>query len=260
MHSGVYSLSPPPLSDDARVMAAVLACGPGSFASDTACAWLFALVAAAPAPIDVTNGGGAGTSRAGIRVHRRRLESSDTTARRGIPCCTPTRLVADSAATLQAPQLEQMLLVASSRGWIDQGRLHELANEAGRRGSRRLRTVLGLDVVTIRSPVEIAFRRVCRSIGESPRVNEPIQVAGRRFEADFHWPELRLVVETDGYAFHGSRSRANADRDRDQILAMAGWVVHRFTRDQIVNATDEVARRLWRLLEARRDSLAAIHR
>jgi hypothetical protein len=261
VHSGVYSISPPPLSDEARVMAAVLACGPDSFACDIACAWLFALARAAPTLIDVTNRDGAGRSRPGIRVHRRRLGPRDTTSRRGIPCCTPTRLVADSAATLPVPRLEQMLLEASSRGWIDVGRLHELAGEPGRRGSRRLRTVLGLEVVTIRSPVEIAFRRICRSIGsDPPRVNEVIRVAERRFEADFHWPDLRLVVEVDGYAFHGARSRANADRDRDQVLAMAGWVVHRFTRDQIVGARREVARRLQRLLQARRDSLAAIHR
>jgi hypothetical protein len=187
VHSGVYSLSPPPLSDDARVMAAVLACGPDSFASDVACAWLFALVPAAPTTIDVTNRNGAGRSRPGIRVHRRQLGPRDTTVRRGIPCCTPTRLVADSAATVPAPQLEQMLLVASSRGWIDVERIHELASEPGRRGSPCLRAVLGVEVATVRSPAEIAFLRICRSVDcELPRVNEVIRVAGRRFEVDFH--------------------------------------------------------------------------
>jgi very-short-patch-repair endonuclease len=261
VHSGVHSLSPPPLSDDARVMAAVLACGPGSVASDIACAWLFTLVPAAPTVIDVTNPRGAGRSRAGIRVHRRQLGPHDATTRRGIPCCTPTRLIADAAATLPVLQLEKMLLDASSRGWIDARRLHELASEPGRRGSRRLQAVLGIEIPKIRSSAEIAFLRICRSIDfEAPRVNEAIRVAGRRFEVDFHWPGLQLVVEIDGYAFHGARSRANADRDREQVLAMAGWFVHRFTRDQIVGARDEVAERLLRLLVTRQRSLAAIHR
>lgn len=63
-------------------------------------------------------------------------------------------------------------------------------------------------------------------------------------EVDFNWPELKLVVEVDGYRFHGGRDRANADRDREHRHLAAGWLVARFTRDQVAADPQRCARRL----------------
>ena len=41
-----------------------------------------------------------------------------------------------------------------------------------------------------------------------------------------------MVVEADSQRFHGDWERARADRERDQLLALAGWRCHRFTRDR----------------------------
>lgn len=259
VHSGVYSLSPPPLAGDARLMAAVLACGPGTAASDLASAWLFDLVEGLPEIVDLTNRSGRGRGRFGIRVHRRAVDRTDLTRRRDIPTHTATRTIVDLATVLQAERLEEVLLLASSRRLIDEGRLRRLAGAP--RSPLALRAVLGAEIPFVRSPVEVAFRRICDRAGlETPLVNRPIEVAGQTFEVDFHWPRLRLVVEVDGYAFHGGRSRANADRDRDQVLAMHGWAVHRFTRDQIVSDPTEVGRRMLLLYRRRERLVAEIHR
>ena len=69
-------------------------------------------------------------------------------------------------------------------------------------------------------------------------------VEGGSLEVDLCWPDLRLIVEVDGYRFHGGRERANSDRDREQRLAIAGWQVVRFTRDQIAADPAKCARRL----------------
>lgn len=226
-----------------------------------ASAWAFDLAPNLPDRIDVVNAGGRGRSRSGIRVHRWSIESFDLTLHRRIRCCTPTRTIADLSSVLDERRLEEILMKASSRGLLREPRLRELAEEPGRRGALRLRRLLGLEVSRMRSGVELDLRRICGSIGiEPPMVNGLITAGGRSFEVDFHWPDVRLIIEVDGYAFHGGRSRANADRDRDQVLALAGWVVHRFTRDQIVDDPGKVGRRIRALLLARRRSLAAMHR
>jgi very-short-patch-repair endonuclease len=71
------------------------------------------------------------------------------------------------------------------------------------------------------------------------------------FRVDFHWPELGLVVETDGLRYHRTPAQQAKDRLRDQAHAAAGLVSLRFTRAQVrfepdyVQATlAAVARRL----------------
>jgi very-short-patch-repair endonuclease len=53
------------------------------------------------------------------------------------------------------------------------------------------------------------------------------------FEVDFFWPDLGLVVETDGARYHRTPSRQTRDRERDQAHTVAGLTQLRFTEDQI---------------------------
>ncbi len=57
---------------------------------------------------------------------------------------------------------------------------------------------------------------------------------------DFAWPEQRLVVETDGFAFHADRRSYRADRRRGNALVLAGWGVLRFSWEDVVEHPDEV--------------------
>jgi very-short-patch-repair endonuclease len=52
---------------------------------------------------------------------------------------------------------------------------------------------------------------------------------------DCVWREARLIVELDGERYHGSRSRRQADRERDNRLMAAGWRVIRITWDDLKN-------------------------
>jgi very-short-patch-repair endonuclease len=65
-----------------------------------------------------------------------------------------------------------------------------------------------------------------------PLQNHPIAVPGepRPLVVDFAWPDARLVVELDSQRFHGDWASAVRDRERDQLLALAGWESHRFVR------------------------------
>jgi very-short-patch-repair endonuclease len=72
-------------------------------------------------------------------------------------------------------------------------------------------------------------------------------------EVDFHWPEHRLIVETDGWRFHRTRRAFEADRARDAHLHAAGWVVLRFTWRQVLRETLLVTVQIAQTLALRRD-------
>ena len=109
---------------------------------------------------------------------------------------------------------------------------------------------LGLSLVAespreLRSKNERRMFGICREYGiPLPLTNRKIETAGRTFIADFLWPERRLIVEADSWRWHGGRRANESDKDRDQLLAIAGYLVVHFTRDQIKHARAETGRRL----------------
>ncbi len=62
-----------------------------------------------------------------------------------------------------------------------------------------------------------------------PLVNR--DVAG--YTVDFVWPGSRLVVEVDGYRYHGHRAAFERDRRKDMALLAAGYRVIRVTWRQL---------------------------
>ena len=53
------------------------------------------------------------------------------------------------------------------------------------------------------------------------------------FKVDFYWPDLGLVVETDGLRYHRTPAAQARDRLRDQAHAAAGITPLRFTHAQV---------------------------
>lgn len=86
-----------------------------------------------------------------------------------------------------------------------------------------------------------------------PLLNHPIAVKGRAkpLVVDLFWPKIRLVVELDSQRFHGDWERAEIDRDRDQLLGIAGHSCHRFVRRVVKDDPVGTAVRLSLLYEAR---------
>ncbi len=247
LHPTVYALHPPPYSRQQQWLAAVYAAGPESLLSDLCAACHLGIWdSAPPLTAQVTNATGRGRSLKGITVHRRVVERRDVLIVGGIPCTSATRTVVDCAASLSEDALEDLLLAADAKGSLNRRRLDELvAERAGRAGIARLRRLITDDPVESRSRNERRMFRICRRFGVPlPIVNHPVEAGGRKFLADFCWPALRLIVEADSWRWHGGRRATEQDRDRDQHLAMAGWRVVHFTRDQIKHQPEQTGRRL----------------
>jgi very-short-patch-repair endonuclease len=90
-----------------------------------------------------------------------------------------------------------------------------------------------LDPFTFRlsdSDLEILFRPIAAAAGLPPPLSkEPVS----GFEVDFFWPDLGLVVETDGLRYHRTPSAQARDRLRDQTHTAAGRTTLRFTHYQV---------------------------
>jgi very-short-patch-repair endonuclease len=60
------------------------------------------------------------------------------------------------------------------------------------------------------------------------------------YRVDFHWPELGLVVETDGLRYHRTPTQQARDRRRDQAHTAAGLTPLRFTHHQVAHEAQSV--------------------
>lgn len=236
LYRGVYSVGHSRVTWMGRYMGAVLACGERAVASHRVAARLHGLRQSA-GRMDVTVPGRR-VRIPGIDAHQTRtLHPDDVTAVERIPCTSLARTLVDEAETESERGLERMIGRAEELRIFDLGDLRRaLARANGRRGACKLTKVVGVEPAITRRELEERFYAICALAGlPRPRVNLPIVLddGGPHVVADFAWPELRLIVETDGWASHGTRRAFVHDRRRDRRLALAGWRVLRFTWGEI---------------------------
>jgi very-short-patch-repair endonuclease len=68
---------------------------------------------------------------------------------------------------------------------------------------------------------------------------------------DFAFPESRVVVEVDGWAFHSDPEVFATDRKRQNAIALLGWQVLRFTWLDLTEYPDRVLTVLRSAISAR---------
>src|SRR5262249_61192617 len=70
-------------------------------------------------------------------------------------------------------------------------------------------------------------------------------------EVDVLFPQQRVIVELDGYAFHSAPQPFEGDRERDAAMLAIDHVTVRITWDRFTNAAEKEATRLKGILAAR---------
>jgi hypothetical protein len=95
------------------------------------------------------------------------------------------------------------------------------------------------------TPVEVSVPST------APRRPEGVSV---RFKLDFYWPDVGLMVETDGLRYHRTSAQQNRDRLRDQTLTAAGLTILRFSHAQVTHNPDRVLATLAAVARRLRDS------
>jgi very-short-patch-repair endonuclease len=228
LHRGVYALGHRELKREGHWLAAVLSCGPGAVLSHVDAAALWNIRPSASALVHVTVPSRAGRQRRrGVRVHRSgRLGADQVTVHHGIPVTTLARTLLDLADVAGRETLKRAIDEAEYQRLLDMTALIAVVEgNPGRRGAKLLRAAQGPAEMT-KSQLERRFLALVDRHGlPRPQVNSRIE----GYEVDFAWPAAKLIVETDGFAAHGTRRAFENDRLRDRRLGRAGYRTVRLT-------------------------------
>jgi very-short-patch-repair endonuclease len=241
---GVYAVGRPQITREGRWMAAVLSCGPDAVLSHLSAAVHYGMLRREGPKIEVSIRSRSHRKRPGITVHRRnQLSVGKVTKQRGIPVTTPATTIIDLAPRLSRDRLEAAINEADVLGLIDPERLRRATDEhTGMPGAAVLRTLLDRRTFRLtRSKLERLFLPIAAAAGLPVPLTRQI-VNG--YEVDFYWPELRLVVETDGLTYHRTPAQQKKDHLRDQAHFRAGLLAIRFSHDQIAHDPADVERTL----------------
>lgn len=254
VHHGVYAVGHGSLTTDARLIAAVIACGEGAMLSHRSAAARLGILDTQPHRVDVIATRCGRGPRDGIVIHRpRRLPTNERWMRAGIPLTNGSRTLIDLASVLAKRELEEAVHAADRRRILDIARIDLLVRRSpGRRGSRNLLAVLA----TYRPLPRTRSWLQDRFLLESDRAGIPrpaVDVVVEGMEVDCYWPDERLIVELDSYGFHGDPDSFENDRRRDVALRLAGYTVLRFTHRRVTSEpTAVVAEASAALASARR--------
>jgi predicted transcriptional regulator of viral defense system len=247
IHRRVYAVGHDRLCREARCLAAVLACGDGAVLSYRSAAAWWGLLQTDQALVDVTSPHGRHPI-AGVRRHQARsLAAHDTTIHDGVPITSVARTLLDLAATVRSDRLERALTQAERLQLYDHRAIADvLSRSNGHRGRTALTRATAAEPKPTRSELEARFLELVRRAGlPEPQTNLPLVALDHPgTEVDFYWPTHRLVVETDGWTDHGTRTAFKRDRRKDAALVACGYRIVRFTYDDVTDDGATVVRRL----------------
>jgi very-short-patch-repair endonuclease len=246
LHPGVYSVSPRLVPRLGHWMGAVVASGPDAVLSHHSAAALWGLRSYTDRAVDVTVARKS-TSSKRIRRHHLAIPADEITVQEEIPVTSVPRTIFDLAATEPLDVVKKLLREMEFRELWDSLSLRDLVERyPGRRGIRKVTAALdGLKDEPVgeqKNPLEERFAPFLRRHRlPLPRFNDPITVGGKIYEVDCHWPDLRRIVELDGWQGHKGRSAFREDKARDRKLTVAGYSVTRLTWNQLDDEAEAIA-------------------
>jgi very-short-patch-repair endonuclease len=257
---GVYAVGRPTLTLNGRRMAAILGCGgdvdqaggvhlaplrclpPAVVLSHDSAAALLTIGSGPTSRFEVSTVLASRSRLPGVTVHRRSgLHDGWYGFYEGIPVTSPVQTLIDLATRHDRPAAERATNEADKLGLVRTNDLRKaLDDHSGEPGVARLRFILDRRTFRYtRSELERAFLPLARQAG-LPLPRTSVYVTGH--EVDFHFPDLGLVVETDGLTYHRTPAQQANDRERDQDHSAAGLTPLRFTHAQIKFEPDHVVR------------------
>jgi hypothetical protein len=185
-----------------------------------------------------------------LRRHRRlwvvrsSLPPDDVTRLGDLPVTTPLRTAFDVARLLPRAEAVEAVDALLGQRMVQLPKLIEYAaDRPGWLGSPRLREVLALAEPLTESPMESRLRLLIVDAGLPRPVaqHEVFNARGRLIgRVDLAYPEWRIAIEYEG-DHHRERDRFRQDVHRLNALRAAGWLVLRFTADDVLRHPERTA-------------------
>jgi very-short-patch-repair endonuclease len=232
LHRGVYAtIAPELLSEDALLLSALFAAGPGAFLSHGTAAWRWQIIPAPPTTVELgVRHRRAPTPR--VTLHRHGLlRPSDIAYNGRFRTTSVTRTLLDLAVRYEQPALLKALAEAEFQHDLRPDDITRTLRR-GHPGSANLRTALDLHAPghgQAKSRLERRFRALLIRHGvELPERNQPLGP----YIVDCLWRDRRVVVELDGRQ-HARPRQADSDDDRDLWLRRHRYVPRRYGTKQV---------------------------
>jgi very-short-patch-repair endonuclease len=209
--------------------ALVTAARVGGVASHGSAALLHGFGSWRPDPtLDVTVAAGSHSPQPGVRIHRARLCPAEIDPFR--PLTATLRTVLDCARIMPLPEALVVMDAALHGGMVRRGPLQTAADAARGHGAAALRRAVRFADELAASPLESVLRLILTIL--DCELRSQVRIPGVVAPVDFvldGW----LVVEADGFEFHSDRQAYRQDRGRLNALAAHGYVLLRFTWEDV---------------------------
>jgi predicted transcriptional regulator of viral defense system len=232
VHRGVYSVGHPPLTWQARYVAAVKACGEGALLCGRAAAYLLGIFKSPiPPPPEVATR----TEKRirGVATPRLKLVDRDITEVKGIPCTTPARTIVDLAPKMDDDPFARVCHEAGVLHRTTPRQVKAAMERKARRcpGAARIRRVMQGEVKVSLSVYEKGFLDALSAAGLPlpDQVNK--RVGGKR--VDCRWSKYGVTVELLSYRFHNSKYSWDQDHERKRQARARGDKWRSFTYDDV---------------------------
>lgn len=233
---GVYAPSDLPADLALRCRAAQLLLPQRARVADRCLLWVLGVDVLPPGPplLEVVLPRGAVVpSRSYLRARTAALPRRDCVLLQpyGLRCLRPVRASAD---LLRRLPLGEAVVVADAVQHAGLCTARELQDElllhAGLRGVRRAARAIELSDARAESPPESRLRLALVQAGLSPVPQFEVHDGGRFIaRVDLAFPQLKIAIEYDGRAVHEREDVFVRDRQRQNDLVRAGWLVLRFS-------------------------------
>lgn len=227
---------------------------PGAVVSHESAAILLRLPDPPPLIPTVTVRSGTTHSFPGVTVRRTDDLTKEHTMRMDrLRVTTIMRTLFDLAAVLSEAGLGQMFDRLVARDRLDARRFAAFALplcRKGKPGSTVVRAVLDrrLRVAGTATELERLGSSVLRQHGlPDPELQYPAPWDGRS-RIDTAYPDHRFGIEWDSRTWHSALDQMQADRERDRLAAIHGWVLVRYTWSDLTERPDTVAAEVRALL------------
>ena len=222
---GVYFVADRPFTDAARIRAAVWGYGVRAVASGLAAAWWHGATMYVPQIVEVTVPRASnGRRRPSTRVRRRDLSPRDIVERNGLRVTALPLTVVEAAVRRGGGAA---LMDRALQGDLEMTQLWRahLRNK-GRHGSPAARRLLQAASDGARSEAERLLIRLLRA---TKITGWKANYAVCGYVVDIAFPDHRVAIEVDGWAFHVDQKTFQRDRTRQNAISLNGWQVLRFT-------------------------------
>lgn len=248
VHPGVYALGHRAAGVEGALAAAILHGGPDSALCRITALWWWELLRYPPADVQIDSPGRTG-SIPGVEV--RHPATIEPVEHRQLPVVAPTVALVGAATSVSYRALRRALAQAEFKGLIDPPLLHSSLGR-GRPGSAILKRAIRAHMPQLArtdNDFEADFLFLLERVGiELPEVNVKVG----RYRPDMLWRSHRLIVELDGKDAHTNPAQVARDHRRDLELRRLGFVVIRYTWEQVYFEDESVAADLRSQIEAAR--------